>query len=68
MTKMEFKENAHDDNGIVLIPADTERMNIPSRVEVERFARNTQGGDWQARGEWHSTGDSDEVYMAVERR
>lgn len=68
MTKMTFKENAHDDNGIVLISANTQRCNLPTAEQVAAFAAKKQGGHWVARGGWHSAGDSNQVYMTVTRR
>jgi hypothetical protein len=65
---MTFKENAHDSNGIVLIPADSEKNEIPTSAQVEKFVASRQGGNWKASGGWHSTGDSDEVYITVRKQ
>jgi hypothetical protein len=65
---MEFKENAYDTNGKVLIPADTEKSDIPSTAQVEQFVASQAGGEWKAAGGWHATGDSDEVYIEVRRK
>jgi hypothetical protein len=64
---MEFKENPYDSNGIVLIPADSDK-NIPTTAQVEKFMASEQGGQWKASGGWHATGDSNEVYIRVEKR
>lgn len=64
---MEFKENNYDNDGIVLIPADSEGPEIPTDKQVEEFVAAEQGGQWEARGGWHSTGDTEEVYIQVTR-
>jgi hypothetical protein len=66
-SKVEYKENNHDNNGKVLIPAETEREDLPTAKQVEQFAARQNGGEWHATGGWHATGDSDEVYMEVKR-
>lgn len=65
---MEFKENPYDDNGIVLIPADSDGDEIPSTAQVEKFVAEQQGGKWKASGGWHATNDSDQVYIAVKKQ
>ena len=72
---MEFKEVYHDEDGnplhcaegIVLIPVDTERADLPTSAQVAQFVATERGGQWRTYGGWHQTHDTDAVYIGVER-